>query len=350
MRQMLRDLEIEEFIVHAVPSKIAKRILREAPETKENHPVFSTMPSTISSESSRFFYDKITSTIGSTDSIDIVFMDDSPVKGLIGEYFSCDSSRRIAITQEIARHLYNKQDAKNSGGLILFILGIVGGNKNISILKLEQEDGVRVTQEITDGLTTFSIDVITDLMLTRRTKLFKIVTFYHRDSFLKGILCDKQRGYSSKGVANFFLTDFLGCVLAEEPQIQTKSFFELTQKYINTIASSQSRAGLLTHLLSEMMDQRSILNPTEFARRILDPEHRDNYLNYLRVEGGPVTAFTKNLDLIKGKLHKIQYNFASGVTVIGSPEDMDVHTNVRDLEDGKTRMEIIDVLNKVKTK
>lgn len=351
MRPEIRDLTITELIVHDVPSRLARKILRETPDIQEEQPVFSQIPSTITQEISSFFHGKIASTIGSTDSIDIVFTDQSQIKDLIEEYFICDVRKRVDISQEIAQHLFEIQNAQNSGGLLLFILCECGHNKIISILKVEREEGVRVRQQTTNGLMALDIQHISDLILSKKTKLFKIVMYYYENGEIKGILCDKQRGYGSKEVADFFLCDFLGCAHAEEPQIQTKRFFEASQRFINLILSSSELKGeLLSHLISELLDQRHILNPTDFARRALAPEYQDDYIAFLNENNSPLTSFPKNITMIESKLKQVRYEFTSGVKVMGSHEAFNSVASVSDLENGQTKMEIIDNLQQVKTK
>lgn len=354
MRLSLRNLQVEELIVHDIPKKLSQRVLRETPDTPSELPVLSQAASPVNSAIVSFFHDRITGTIGSTAAIDVIFnpSSGSPIGTLMNEYFSGNENRRILITQEIAQYLFNIQNAQNSSGLLLFVRCSLTEHTVLAILKVEREEGVRVKQQImSDGLMTFDVEHIRDLMLTKKTKLFKIILFYLEENIIKGILCDQQRGYSNKDVADFFISDFLGCMLTEEPQILTKKYFEVTQKYINEkINSPEQKGALLNHLVSELTDQNGMINPTDFARRVLPANQRDEYVRYIQENGATIGSFTKEISMIESKLQRIQYEFISGISVFGSQEAINSKLRVNDMENGEMRMEIVDRLKQVKTK
>lgn len=354
MRPVLRNLQINDLIVHDLPKKSPLRILREAPDTQQLQPVFSEIPSPITQETINFFRDKIIGTIGSTFAIDVVFdpANNSPVRGLVEEYFDANAPRKIIITQEISQFLFDKQNAINSGGLLLFINCTERQNRMLAILKVEKEEGVRIRQQIEqDGLMTFNVEHIRDLMLTKKTKLFKIVMFYKSDDNVLGVLSDPQNGSSDSNVADFFLKDFLGCMITDDPQIQTKKFSEITQKYINdNLNSPEQKGAMLNHLISELTSQNRRINPAEFARRALPVDERDDFVQYIRDNGITVGNFTKNCSLIQSKLNKIQYDFASGISVFGSKEAIESKSRIDDLDNGEMKIEITDRLKQVRAK
>lgn len=354
MRASLRDLQVKELIVHDIPMKLAKRVLRETPDAPSERPVFSQVASPVNEVIVSFFHDRITGTIGSSAAIDVIFdpSSESPVGTLMNEYFYDNDNRRIPITQQIAQHLFDIQNAQNSSGLLLFIRCSLREHTVLAILKVEREEGVRVRQQIVqEGLMTFDVEHIRDLMLTKKTKLFKIILFYLEEQIIKGILCDQQRGYSNRDVADFFISDFLGCIFTEEPRLLTKKHFETTQKYINEkIDSPEQKGAMLNHLLSELTDQSEMINPTEFARRVLPADQRDDYILYIQENGSAIGSFKKECSMIEGKLKKIQYDFISGISVFGSQEAISSKSRVTDMENGEMRMEIIDQLKQVKTK
>ena len=355
MRPNLRRLSVEELIVHDLPKKLSRRVLRESPDVSSEEPVFSQVPSPVNEGIMNFFHDKITATIGSDAAFDVVFdpLSDTTIELLMNEYFlNNDNKTRIGITQQIAQHLYDIQNASNSSGLLLFVRCNDETQTVLSILKVEREEGVRVRQKTSvDGLMTFDVEHIRDLMLTRKTKLFKIVLFYLEDEIVKGIICDQQRGYYDKDIADFFLSDFLGCKLTEAPQILTKSFFENTQKYINErIESPEDKGALLNHLISEMTSHNSTLSPSAFALRSLPTDKRDEYIQFMCENGASTNNFSKQVNLIESKLKKIQYDFGSGIAVYGPKEAIDSKSTVTNLNNGEVKLEIVDLLMQVKAK
>lgn len=354
MRLLLRNLQVNELIVHDIPMKLSQRILRETPNTLSEKPVFSQVASPVNLEICRFFLDRIAGTIGSTFANDVIFdpLTESPVGTLMNEYFFENGNNRISITQQIAQHLFDIQNAQNSSGLLLFLRCSTGEDTVLAVLKVEREEGVRVKQQIVnDGLMTFDIEHIRDLMLTKKTKLFKIVLFYLEEEIIKGILCDQQRGYNNNDIADFFISNFLGCILTEEPKILTKNFFEATQKYINDrIDSSEKKGELLNHLISELTDQRRMISSTEFARRTLPADQRDDFIQYIQDNGATIGDFTKECSLIVSRLKNVKYDFISGISVFGSQDAITAKSRVTDMPNGEMKMEIIDQLKLVKSK
>jgi len=354
MRSSIRDLQIEELIVHDIPKKLAQRILRQTPDILIEQPVLSQVASPVNEEIINFFHDRIAGTIGSTTAVDVLFNpeSESPIGRHINEYFTGNVYDRILITQQIAQYLFEIQNAQNSSGLLLFIRCSLRKQTVLAILKVEREEGVRVKRQIVrEGLMTFDVEHIRDLMLTEKTRLFKIVLFYKKDNVIKGILCDQQRGYGRKDVADFFIFDFLGCKLTEEPQILTKKYFEVTQKYINErIHSPEKKGEMLNHLISELTNQSEMINPTDFARRALPIERRDEYIRFIQENGAIIGSFTKDNTMIDSRLKRIQYEFTSGIYVFGSQEAINANSRVTDMDNGRMRMEITDFLKQVKTK
>ena len=54
--------------------------------------------------------------------------------------------------------------------------------------------------------------------------------------------------------------------------------------------------------------------------------------------------------MIENKLRKIQYDFASGISVFGLKEAINSKSSIAELEGGQIKMEIIDELAQVRTK
>lgn len=102
MRSSLRNLQMDELIVHDIPKKLSQRVLRETPDTQAELPVFSQVASPVNATIVGFFHDKITGTIGSTAALDVIFnpLSASPIGTLMNEYFTGNENRRILITHK----------------------------------------------------------------------------------------------------------------------------------------------------------------------------------------------------------------------------------------------------------
>ena len=354
MRNRLRDLCIDELLVHDIPKKLAKKALRNSSRNREEGPIYSQAPSRVDAGIKNFFRDKIVSTIGSSSAFDVIVDLDnaSPVPGLVQQYLYVDGGERILLSQKIAAFLYEKQTAANSAGLLLFVRCSIAGEIVLAILKVEREEGIRVQGETTDaGLFIFDIEHIRNLMLTEKTKLFKIALLWEKNALLKGVICDQQRSSNIKLVADFFISDFLGCMLTEHPEITTKRFYETTVRFLNEhVESAEKKAEFLNHLTSELTSQNCEINPVVFANRSLPGSLRDIYVRFIAENASITNGFRKDILLIEKHLGKIQYGFASGITVIGAKDAFNEKTTLKDTEDGLAQFEIIDELKKVISK
>lgn len=353
MRNLLRQLVIDKFVVHDIPDKFSTRILKENPEQINPEPELSDIETPFSDTLQSFFYKKIGESIGSSNSFDIEYLkDDEVVPNEVDKFFS-DSNTLIEASQNIARHLYNSQNAKNSGGLLLFIVCHAGTKNALAILKVEREEGVQIKREITnDGHKHFNMAHIENLMLTKKTKLFKIVLFYKENSRTIGILSDQQMGYNiGKDVAAYFLTDFLACKLSIDPSVQTKKFFDITQEFINgSNMSSEEKNAVVTHLVSNLTNNSGTINPQYFAENCIDIQYADDYLNLLVEKEVGSRSFIKNISMISNKLKQSEYVFCSGIKVTAPKEELESHLSLHTLEGGMTKIEIIDSLKKVSSK
>jgi hypothetical protein len=193
------------------------------------------------------------------------------------------------------------------------------------------------------------------LILTRKTKLFKVGFFYPPDDGggdPGGTVCDEQRGFNPKTeVAGFFLKEFLGCCLAEDPRISTKRFFLAAQDFFNDeIKDPVERTKALTHLLSELTNQKVKVNMKEFARDHLPTQQRQSFLTHMEQQGFRTHTIVKNLELIESQTQKMALEFQSGITVVGDREAFGKSIKVERTRDGNARVEITGELKQVKGK
>ncbi|MCD4713820.1 MAG: nucleoid-associated protein, partial [Clostridiales bacterium] len=306
------------------------------------------------SESLRsFFKDKLSTSVGSSNSFDIEYSDvDGLVPTQLEAYFN-DDTREITASQEIAKQLHKMQTAKNPGGLMLFVFCRLEHEKVIAILKVEREEGVQISKENTsDGHIRFNMEHIENLMLTKKTKLFKIALFYKDGNKTKGILSDQQMGMNiGKEVAMYFLGDFLQCKLIDDPSVVTKRFFDATQEFINNSEMPpEKKAMLLTHMLSALSNNTNAINVQTFAENSLDYQIADDFLEFMNRKSVPCTSFVKDIALISNKLSKQQFIFDSGILVVTPINISDQQLTYQEAEGGKLKMLITDSLKKVKTK
>lgn len=355
MRNQIKNLTIKELIVHDIPSRLSQRQLREDENAHESGPIFSTAASLLDVDVVTFFHDKISMSLASSKAVDVMFDEDlkSPMKMLVEEYFEAKLKKRIEATQKMAQHLFNIQNAQNSSGILLFArCGLPDKSFALVILKVEREDGVTLKQITTGTATTFDMEHIKNLMLTRKTKLFKAIGFYSCEGVFKGLLCDQQRGYdTNRDIAEFFLTGFLGCKLTQEPQVLTKRFFESSITFFNDNCSSPTEtATMVNHLFSEMTNLQAQINIQDFARKTMGASKIQSYINYLQEQGIDSLDFSKDCSMIDNRLKKMLYEFENGIMVTGTQEAISKSTQMTLDDDGGVTLAISGGLKRIKSK
>ncbi len=355
MQALLRMIKIRTLVVHDIPTKLSKKVLHEDPNHTRPQPLFSQIPSPMNKDIEDYITLKINNSLGSTNAMDIKFEEGSPspVPKFIEDHLKKDKNNKVKITQSIAQHLFDKQNATNSNGLLLFVECDLGQKNALIIMKVEREEGLRITEESErEKFVTFSVQHINDLLLTKKTKLFKIAMFYYRDQNIVGSICDNQTGYyEQRDTAEFFLNDFLGCEFYNSSKASTRDFYEASVKYINEkISSPLEKGNAITQLVAEMTNRQLVFNVKEFSRKVFSASNVDDYLQYLKNCDVRTQSFQKDTELIFSKLNRIQYSFKSGIIVYGEKKALDSKTKIKDSEDGTAIFEIRDSLSKVQTK
>lgn len=363
MKNSLQYLSVDMLIVHDVPKKLAKKQLKINPDLEEEDIILSEAPTDFDQDLTKFFQDKIVQTIGSSNSFGIQFdtSNQTNVQTSLKKFFEIglknafpvSRENSISTTQDIAKELHAVQTAQNTGGILLFIPCHVRDQYALAILKVEREEGVRIQRDQnTSGQTTFNVQHIKDLMLTKKTKLFKIVLFYlDSNNEAVGYLCDQQQGYfQTREVADFFLKDFLGCKLREEPSITTKKFFDTTEQFLNEAnLPAETKTQIHTHLISELTNNNQTINVLDFARRSLAADKVQSFMTKL-TENKVTQTFTKDNLLIHDRIKKVQYEFESGIKILGEQKVVKEKLTLHNTDDGKTRIEFIDELTRVVSK
>jgi hypothetical protein len=214
-------------------------------------------------------------------------------------------------------------------------------SKVIAVLKLEKEEGVQLKELEIEGKKTFELTNLKDLILSKRTRLFKIGVFYKSDeNSYEGIICDNQ--LTGKGdVANFFLNDFLGCILKRDPAVLTKDFYSASLSFIkDCIGDPLTQAQCRVHLQSYLLSQDTTINPRDFALHYLEPIYRTNYENYLNERNVPIQSILKNTAYVYRHINKGLYEFENGIRISGEPDIIENNTEFESLANGNTKVTI----------
>jgi hypothetical protein len=343
MQPNLGNLSVERMIIHEVPKHFSK--------DSESAPVFSEVESTLDTELRLFFREKIIQSVTSSWAVPVEFAvgSSSPVPGVLTELLAV-SPDLVELSKKIATHLFESQDGTNSGGLLTVVRCSLNGGPSAAVLKLEKEEGVRLKRLLVDGKTSLDVDHIKELILSQKTRFFKIGLFSRDpdDDDVTGRILDDQRP-SAPGVAQFFLS-FLGCRYLDDPQLSTRAFFQAAQNYVNDeVTSPVQKVNVLNHLVSELQNNSAMVNVRKFARTYLPTKLRAPFETHMKANGVDNTVFQKDVALIDKQLTKLAYKFDHGVSIVGPADAMKTHVKIKKEGNGFARAEVRGKLETVKS-
>lgn len=261
-----------------------------------------------------------------------------------------DPTRLVPASQSLAKRLYDAQDRRSPEGILVVALCQLRESRALGLLKLEHEKGVQAEEEYEGGKLVFKVVLHEDLMLTRKTAVFKAAVFQLDASEppqLQAVASDLQ---VERRLAGFFLTDFLGCRMTESPAVRTEHFFEATEGFIAKVQDPERKARYEMGLLTLMHSQaRKTVDPVGFAEETLDIDDQQPFYAHLREAEVGEQRFPKDTSEIKGRIKRMAFDFESGIKLMGKPEAIDEHVTVESQrDDGQVEVTVADRLSTVR--
>jgi hypothetical protein len=339
-------LSLKSVIVHQVPAKsdasATGPLLSEAP-SPNNAPVF------------QFFRQRMSGVMANKglpvepDAARIAAEPKVATVLTAAQAFIDDDKNLVTASQAIAQRLYDTQDGRNPAGILVVVRGEVDGLPCGGILKLEHERGVQAAPSTdANGKRIFDVILHNDLLLTQTTAVFKSAVFRHTSAADTTLLAEASDLQAERDLAGFFLTQFLGCKLQDDPPEATRKYFEAAEDFINTaVTDPEKRARYEGALLALMNSSTPTITPKRWARDNLDTADADPLLAHLKASGANTTSFPKDVAKIKGRIRRIAYGFESGIKLVGSPEAMDDHVAI-DKTAPTTKVTITDQISTMK--
>lgn len=246
--------------------------------------------------------------------------------------------------------MFEIQVGYNAAGILVVIFGKVNSFNTCIILKLEKDKGAQLTLD--PKTHSYNIAEVEDLMLTQKTKIFKVAMFILRDNFkvkFDGLIMDYQIDIKEKKEATtWFIDKFLGCRAFEDPKITTQHFYNYTRTFIDTIPDDIERAKYIQDLNSYVQKNTLLLSPKEFADDYLKTtDHKNDYINYLQTKNFNLSSFPKDITQIEKHVKKITLAFENDISIIGNKGTFDKKVKLDKLENGQTRAEIISKIRRI---
>lgn len=257
---------------------------------------------------------------------------DSPVPGLVGE-IAADTDRLVGGSKVLAAHLDSIQTGTNSSGLLAVATASLETRSFVAVVKLEKERGVRFAINQVNGQNVVDMELLRNLTLTDKTKVFKTALLGPTDPgnshLIEGFVADDQRGRTDGiEVATFFLSRFLGCQPKAPAARLTYEFVRATNEMISeNVEDSETKGKYQVALLATMQDNSTDVQPKSFAEANLAPEHREAFFEQLEKAGIDRDAsFTKDTSIVK--VSKFRMTFDSGMVLVGSRENLEQNVDI----------------------
>lgn len=245
----------------------------------------------------------------------------------------------LQTSRTIASHLHGIQTGRNPPGLLAVALGTCGTQDVLAVLKLEREEGVRYTVTLARGRAKVDLELLRNLTLTKKTKVFKTALVWKNGCQLVGVVSDDQSGRAyGNSVAGFFLADFLGFQLRDDPEQATKAFVQAVEAFINEdVDSPHGKADYLVALIAELHAQDPVLSATDFLAHNIHEEDQPALDARLRTAGVPLDApFHKSAEIAR---RSFRMRFAaSGMLLTGTEEALRDHVVMPDVAGGDVRI------------
>jgi 37-kD nucleoid-associated bacterial protein len=263
-----------------------------------------------------------------------------------------DPTQLVEASRRIATHLDACQSGRNSSGLIAVVDGKLGAMSAVAIVKLERERGVRFVLDEVDGRQVVDLELLRNLTLTDKTKVFKtaLLTTSAGASAVAGRVSDDQRG-SIEGmrVATFFLSTFLGCQPKVKAAKATYDFVKAANTSFNEdVISPEKRGRYQVALVATMQAQTAEVSPRGFANDHLEAVDRSPFLARVRTAGlDPNVAFPKDLSLIK--VERFRLTFRSGMVLVGNVDDLEQKVELPEGGDSDQAVQVHDHVDRLLT-
>lgn len=260
---------------------------------------------------------------------------------------------------ENSKHLASSLSTSQTAGPIksgsaMFVQGTCFADgrpsRFVSIIKADSDQALskRITGE------SITLTYVNDMLLGESQRLIKIAFFIEEadrdgeisvarqpEDFSVKVFDHLMQTSGDGDAAVYFYSTFLKCKLSLNAARQTKQFYEVVRSFLEEMPILQAeRVNYQGDLISYLRQNRATLEPRTFAQDVLPEAHQDAFVRKCH-DKGITQAFTKDLDLVKGKLRRQSVKFSSNVTLYAPSEVFRDAVKINGTsEDGWTELKI----------
>lgn len=233
-----------------------------------------------------------------------------------------DENTFIEQSQKITGLLWEAQRSPIiNGGVIIIADGIIGYPSRSCCIVIKAEEDVGFSAK--DNGDAIELDYMKELFLTDSQKFQKIAIFIAKSNNQLEVYASDQQARYSEGIykANFFVTDFLGCNIADSAKTQTQAFFNRTQEVVDSLEISASeKLQLRNAVYSYIGSAQPNISVSEFADvYIQNPAIRDNFRSKAH-ETLPNIGIPKDITLVERQLKRQEFSVGA-IKIVGPSEN-----------------------------
>ena len=316
---------------HYATLKVLHVIFHDVPRHKQHPPTLAEATTAVSPSHITHLREKLTKVLRSTHAYPVLFDVATPsvVPEHVRTYTAGPSVESfVPMSQQLAQSLWTHHTGGISPGLLCVLDVEVNKRRGVALMKLEREEGARLELGKNEhGKKTFSMSMLDNLVMTDGTRLFKSAMFLRTgddDDDFHAVCCDDQsRVTASSDMARFWL-QFLGCQVILDAKVATERFYEATVRFINEqVTDPIQKNDLYEHLHSQLKSHQKHFVPKSFIAEYVPKELRQPLTNHLKAADAPLSAFTKDLADIEGRIRRSSYRTKQGAVVTVPSDKVD---------------------------
>lgn len=266
----------------------------------------------------------------------------SGTPAVVKDILSDPDANFIDGSQVLARGLHQAQTGNSPSGILIVAIVTSAEGEGLLIMKAEHQEGMRLQRVGNAENGHFDLEHLNELIVGNNSRVYKIAVLRSKGSTLTGQMVDQQNGVA---FADFFLTAFLGCRLADNAEVQTKQFMDSTMAFINKdITDEEKRGRYAAALVAYVGSPADTFEARAFAEQFLEAEDRDAYSHALP-EQLASAVITKNLALVPGQGAGLRL-YGAGVVISVSAAALDRGAIRVTEESGETVIKITGALKR----
>ena len=244
---------------------------------------------------------------------------DSPTPGVLRQHFLNPDLK--AASQQLALRLAVSQKLTAKTGLLVVADAVLDGLDCVLVAKVEHQEAMQAEIHVLkNGDRTLAIKRIPDLVFGEQNRIYKVSVLFSPSTSadsVQGFLADIQNG---GGFANYYLGEFLGMMLADEPEVMTERYLsQMTSAIQQSSLEPDEKVQAQAALAIAIKSNSQTIDAKEFVADFIPYSHQMDILRAAENRGAPMVAFTKDNSRINPRLDNLRINLGDDISLVAPP-------------------------------